>query len=180
MQLALYTDILNQIRVSSARHAFVWDIHGDEIKYEFDVEFGKRDPTTLWNIYQKTLNELRIAISDNSKSSPAYCSICKLCHWRTECLNVLTEHNDLTLIPELGRSTRDILQSKLNNIKELAESNIESLFDGQRTIFPGVGKKSLDKFKRRADLINDSEGNPYLISKVFFPNVRPNYFLILK
>ena len=86
MQLALYTDILNQIRVSSARHAFVWDIHGDEIKYEFDVEFGKRDPTTLWNIYQKTLNELRIAISDNSKSSPAYCSICKLCHWRTECL----------------------------------------------------------------------------------------------
>ena len=131
-------------------------------------------------LFKKTLNELRIAISDNSKSSPAYCSICKLCHWRTECLNVLTEHNDLTLIPELGRSTRHILQSKLNNIKELAESNIESLFDGQRTIFPGVGRKSLDKFKRRADLINDSEGNPYLISKVFFPNVRPNYFLILK
>ena len=134
MQLALYTDILNQIRVSSARHAFVWDIHGDEIKYEFDVEFGKRDPTTLWNIYQKTLNELRTSIEDNSMSSPAYSSICKLCHWRSECMNVLIENNDLTLIPELGRSIRDTLQAKLNNIQELAESDIESfLMDNERS-----------------------------------------------
>ena len=39
VQLALYTEILYEIDVSSTRHAFVWDINGDEIKYEFDEEF---------------------------------------------------------------------------------------------------------------------------------------------
>ena len=175
VQLALYTEILYEIDVSSARHAFVWDINGDEIKYEFDEEFGSVTHN-LVNIYEKTLNELRASISDNSKSSPAYSSICKLCHWRSECMNVLTENNDLTLIPELGRSNRDNLQPRLNNIQELAESDIESFLNGQRTVFPGIGIKSLEKFNRRADLINDPNGKPYLISPVAFPECETELF----
>lgn len=176
VQLALYTEILNEIGVSQARHAFVWDINSKEIIYEFDEEFGKRDPTTLWNIYEKTLNELRTSIEDNSISSPAYSSICKLCHWRSECMNVLIENNDLTLIPELGRSNRDALQTRLNNIQELAQSDIESFLNGQRTVFPGIGIKTLEKFKRRADLISDPNGKPYLISPVVFPKCETELF----
>jgi hypothetical protein len=31
VQLALYADILEQLKLSAGRRAFVWDIHGDEV-----------------------------------------------------------------------------------------------------------------------------------------------------
>lgn len=48
VQLALYTDILDKIGQSTGRRAFVWDIHGDEVPYDFDLPQGPKTPETLW------------------------------------------------------------------------------------------------------------------------------------
>ena len=45
VQLALYTDILERKGLSAGRRAFVWDIHGKEVPYDFEALYGKRNPT---------------------------------------------------------------------------------------------------------------------------------------
>ena len=59
VQLALYTDILERKGLSAGRRAFVWDIHGKEVPYDFMALYGKRDPTTLWQDYQYCLTRRR-------------------------------------------------------------------------------------------------------------------------
>src|SRR6185295_13954930 len=46
-------------RGSRSRRAFVWDIHGDEVPYDFTVPQGPRKPETLWDEYQSSLAEAR-------------------------------------------------------------------------------------------------------------------------
>ena len=53
VQLALYTDILERKGLSNKREPFVWDIHGEEVTYTLDELTGKKNPTTLWEIYQE-------------------------------------------------------------------------------------------------------------------------------
>src|SRR5262249_17465527 len=51
VQLALYVDILERLGLSAGRRAFVWDIHGDEVPYNFTEPQGPRKPETLWDEY---------------------------------------------------------------------------------------------------------------------------------
>ena len=48
VQLALYTDILAKLGFSAGRRAFVWDLRGDHVDYEFDVSQGPRTPETTY------------------------------------------------------------------------------------------------------------------------------------
>src|SRR3546814_5860202 len=57
VQIALYTDILERLGRSAGRHAFVWDIHGEEIPYDFTATYGVRNPRRLWDDYQECLTE---------------------------------------------------------------------------------------------------------------------------
>lgn len=59
VQLALYTDILENLGLSRGRTPFVWDIHGKEITYDLNVLQGNRNPTTLWSIYQDVLEQVK-------------------------------------------------------------------------------------------------------------------------
>jgi predicted RecB family nuclease len=176
VQLALYTDILERKGLSSKREPFVWDIHGDEVTYELDELTGKRNPTTLWNIYQGTLDEARRNISNPGNSSPAYSSICKLCHWRTECMKTLERSDDLTLLPDLGRSKREEIIDRIATVDDLANIEIEQFIDGRNTIFRGIGIKSLEKFKARADLIKSNNAEPYLTEPVALPDPERELF----
>ena len=176
VQLALYTDILERKGLSRKREPFVWDIHGDEVTYELDELTGKRNPTTLWNIYQGTLDEARRNISNPGNSSPAYSSICKLCHWRTECMKTLERSDDLTLLPDLGRSKREEIIDRIATVDDLANIEIEQFIDGRNTIFRGIGIKSLEKFKARADLIKSNNAEPYLTEPVALPDPERELF----
>lgn len=51
VQLGLYIDILERLHFSAGRRAFVWDIHGDEITYDF----GGVSNQNLWEDYENTL-----------------------------------------------------------------------------------------------------------------------------
>lgn len=176
VQLALYTDILERKGLSSKREPFVWDIHGEEVTYELDELTGKRNPTTLWNIYRETLDEARRNISNPENSSPAYSSICKICHWRTECMNTLERSDDLTLLPGLGRSMRQELIDRIPTVDELANTEIEQFIEGGTTIFTGIGIKSLEKFKARADLVKSQNPEPYLTEPIALPDPERELF----
>jgi len=59
VQLALYTDILEQKGLLAERHAFVWDVHGEEVYYDFSIPQGPKTPQTYWEYYQSILESVR-------------------------------------------------------------------------------------------------------------------------
>jgi predicted RecB family nuclease len=86
VQLALYVDILERLKASAGRRAFVWDIRGNEVAYDFTTLEGD----ALWDDYQTALTEARSILARQTTPLPAYGSVCKLCHWYTYCVAQLT------------------------------------------------------------------------------------------
>ena len=170
MQLALYTDVLEQLGRSAGRRAFVWDIHGDEVPYDFMGPCGKKKPRRLWDDYRECLAAARAIVSQTTKTMPAYASgTCKNCVWYTACVKILEAADDLTLIPELGRSKREAMIECIGSIRELAEINPASFIKDDKTVFPGIGPSTLEKFHARAKLLAAPDGRPYLRAPVSFP-----------
>ncbi len=164
VQLALYTDILEKLGSCSGRIPFVWDINGEEIIYDLEKLRGKRNPASLWSIYQDTLNQVEHISSNEGVTLPANSSICKLCQWRTACLNDLIAINDLSLVPELGRAKRDALSLHFSNLNDLANADIDSLIKG-KIVIRGIGAGTLKKFQIRARMqLNNA--TPFLTEPV--------------
>lgn len=175
VQLALYTDILEQLGMSTGRRAFVWDIHGDEVPYDFAAPQGRRDPTTLWQDYQEALQEAR-AIIGGKATLPAASATCKLCHWYSSCVQKLKESDDLTIIPELGRSKRDIMIASVRTVIDLARADPAAFIDGKKTVFPGIGPDTLRKFHQRAKLLSTKDAKPYLRAPIHLPQFNRELF----
>jgi predicted RecB family nuclease len=169
VQLALYTEILERKDLSAGRRAFVWDIHGKEVPYDFTALYGKRDPRTLWQDYEECINEARAIVSDPNQTRAAYSSACKICHWYSACIERLKASDDLTLIPELGRSKRDAMLSRVVSVGELAASNPDAFMNGKKTVFSGIGPDTLAKFHMRAKLLSAKDAAPILRAPVRLP-----------
>jgi predicted RecB family nuclease len=167
VQLALYVDILERLSLSAGRRAFIWDINGEEVPYDFTAQLSPKKPWTLWDEYQTALAQCRTILTKQVTPLPAYSSICKLCHWYTYCLEQLTAANDLTLIPFLGRGVRDAMQDTVPSIAALAASSPDAFITkGNKTIFPGLGQDRLRRFHERAVLLSQPEPKPYLRAPV--------------
>jgi predicted RecB family nuclease len=162
VQLALYVDILERRKFSAGRCAFVWDIQGDEVSYDFTTLPG----AALWDDYQAALADARMILARQLTPAPAYASVCKLCHWHTFCIAELTTTDDLTLIPLLGRKERDAMQDSLPTIAALAESDPDGFIQGRKTLFPGIGPDRLRLFQARAAMLKASTPEPYLRAPV--------------
>lgn len=162
VQLALYIDILERLKLSAGRRAFVWDINCDEVAYDFTALEGDR----LWDDYQTALTEARAILAQHTVPLAAYSSVCKLCHWHTCCVAQLTTADDLTLIPHLGRKERDTMQDSLPTIAALAECNPDGFIQGRKTAFRGVGPDRLRLFQTRAAMLKASPPRPYLRAPV--------------
>lgn len=176
VQLALYTDILEQLGRSAGRKAFVWDIHGREVLYDFASEDVTGKAQGLWAYYEECLAEARAIISKTRKTLPAYASgICKNCLWYTACIDTLETANDLTLIPELGRSKRDVMIDRVHSIRELAAASVADFINGKKTVFPGIGLATLEKFHERAQLLT-AGGKPYLRAPIIIPSAARELF----
>lgn len=170
VQLGLYTDILEQLGRSAGRRAFVWDVHGEEVIYDFAVLHGVRNPRTLWQDYQEALAEARAIVSRAVETLPSYSSgTCKNCVWYSACLKRLEGSNDLTLIHELGRSKRDVMIDHVATIREFAEADPAGFLAGKKTIFPGIGPPTLAKLHARARLVSSSRPSPQLRAPVALP-----------
>ncbi len=158
VQLAIYVDILEHLKLSVGRRAFLWDIQGDEVAYDFTTLAGE----TLWDEYQLALTEVRAILTRQITPLPAYVGVCKLCHWHTLCLAQLTAADDLTLIPSLGRKERSVMYERLPTMAALAESNPDGFINGTKTVFAGIGSDRLRLFQARAVMLKASPPKPYL------------------
>jgi len=177
VQLALYTDVLQKLGKWSGPKAFVWDIHGEEVLYDFQMATSQRHLENFWDVYRETLNQARQIQAHTIETLPAYSSgVCKNCVWYAACLKQLEEGNDLTLIPSLGRSKRDSLLSHIGSISELAETDISQYVRGRKTIFPGIGPDTLQKMKARAQLLCQKDAKPYLREPITFPISQKEFF----
>jgi predicted RecB family nuclease len=176
VQLAIYTDILEQLGFSAGRVPFIWDVHGREVTYYLDQPPGRRTPETLWDIYKVCLSLARKIADRRHKTLPACMSTCKLCHWRTLCRRRLEKFDDLTLIPELGRSRRDALIEHVKTVGDLADLDLKPLIMGSKTVIPGVGPGMLKKFRLRARIQKDPDGRPFLKEALRLPTAPVELF----
>ena len=168
VQLALYTDILERLGRSIGRTPFVWDVHRAEVPYDLMKVRGKRNPRRLWDDYEECLCDARKIVSRALQTLPAYSAgICKNCVWYTTCIKRLEATNDLTLIPELGRSKRDAMINRISSIRELASINPADFLDDGK--IAGIGSDTLAKMQERAKLLSAEDGKPYLIAAVNLP-----------
>ena len=170
VQLGLYTDILERKGLSAGKRGFIWDINGQEVIYDFTEPRGKRNPRTLWEDYLDCLSEAQGIVGKSRETLAAYSGVCKLCHWYSACISRLTEANDLTLIPELGRSKRDVMIERVATIRDLAEADPAGFVTGKKTIFPGIGPATLETLHARAKLATaGKKAKPYLRERVTLP-----------
>jgi predicted RecB family nuclease len=176
VQLALYTDILERKNLASSRRPFIWDIHGEEVTYDLEEPRGTRNPTTLGEIYQSALKQAQRIVAQSEKTDPAHCSACKLCHWYTACLEGLEKAGDLTLLPELGRSKRNVMVDTIPTISDLAAINVDGFVVGKKTTFRGISPNTLHKFHERAKLNTTKGAKPYLTAPVSLPHSETELF----
>lgn len=169
VQLAIYTDILERLGRSPGRHGYIWDVNGEEVLYDLTAPQGPRTPASLWDEYQSCLAIARSVVANSEQTTPAYAGVCKLCHWYTACLGSMEEANDLTLIPELGRSRREPMLAEVGSIATFAASDPETFIAGKKTSFRGIGPDMLRRFHERARLLTDPEGKPYIREPVELP-----------
>lgn len=177
VQVALYTELLERLGVSSGRYAYIWDIHGVETRYSLDQPLGPKTPS-IAQIYDQSKTEVRNALNHSAVTEPALASVCKLCVWRSECRRNLDESRDLTLLPELGRSKRDTLKGTIDSVEALAAANLEAYIDrgGKGTVFKGIGPGTLLKLKARATLHSTLGAEPYLTEELPALNGEPELF----
>ena len=176
VQLALYTDILERRGLAGSRRPFVWDIHGEEVTYDLEEPQGKRNPTTIWQIYQDALAQAQRIVAQTERSDPAYCGACKLCHWYTACVADLESADDLTLLPELGRAKRDVMVDRIPTVSNLATTNVDGFISGKKTAFKGIGPGTLRKLQARAKLNKTKGAGPYLTAPVSLPSSETELF----
>jgi len=118
VQLALYVDILERLRLSAGRKAFILDIRGREVAYDFTEASG------LWRKYQEALTLARAILVERTEPLPGYSGVCKLCQWYTCCFAELVAADDLTLISFLSRSDRDVMREHIPTTGALARKSI--------------------------------------------------------
>jgi len=176
VQLGLYTDILDKLGFSYGHNPFVWDINGEEVIYELDSPMGKRDKTSLWEFYESCLETVSLIVEQKKKTRPALCSMCKLCHWRSFCKVQLKGMDDLSLIPELGRSRRDAMSSHFKNLGDLADCDLTDFIHGNKSVIPGIGSRMLETFQERAKLLNQPDTGPYLRDKIILSQSETELF----
>jgi predicted RecB family nuclease len=162
VQVALYTDILERKRLSAGRTPFIIDITREEFTYDLEEPIGQRNPKTLWAEYQMALAQARAIVSRQSETLAAYSGTCKLCWWYTACTKRLEDDDDLTLLPELGRSKRDIMIDRIATITDFAGVNVDAFINGKKTVFKSIGPDVLRKLHERAKLVTSPDPQPYL------------------
>jgi uncharacterized protein len=158
VQVALYVDILQRLNRSAGRRGFVWDIQGEEVAYDFTTLPGQ----SLWDDYETALAEARAILAQEFVPLPGYASVCKLCHWHTHCIAQLTAADDLTLIPFLSSSDRDVMIDSIPTIAVFSTINPDGFIKGKKTVFPRMGADRLRQLQARAVMLKGSPPKPYL------------------
>jgi len=177
VQIALYTDLLLRLGVSAGRYGYVWDVHGDEIRYDLDSPLTRDPADTIWAAYLRAREEVQGLLEREFESQPAAASVCKLCVWRSACLRRVRAENDLTMLPELGRAKRDALRGEFPTVHALAAAKVSKYFKAKgKSPFPGIGPGTFAKLTARARLATTPGMPPYFREPVELPTAQQEIF----
>jgi predicted RecB family nuclease len=169
-QVSLYVDLLERHGRSAGRYAYIIDRNGDEVFYDLEAPKGPKTPRTLWDDYEGLRDEAVAIVSGEIETSPALSSKCGQCHWRSSCRERLQGEDDLTLVPDLSRSRREMLLEHVATLTDLGNLDPSTLLDEKgKSVVKGVGADTLQKFTRRARLIME-QGAPYANEPLTIPD----------
>jgi uncharacterized protein len=153
---------------TGSRTVFLIDRNGERTNIDLDAPRGIKTPESSWERYEAALDTVG-RIVDGKPTKPALGAQCKLCPWRDACMEEVVRTNDLSLIAELGRSKRDVLQAAFPTVKALAEAdlgpfivNVGKRVEKLKTVFPGIGVETLKRFQARARLLSTPNARPYI------------------
>ncbi len=168
-QLAHYARILEDMGLSDgSRESFIIDREGTRTTYPMNAAQGVKTPATWWDAYHGALDEVEALVA-GTPSRGAISSKCKQCEWKSHCREELEAADDLTLIPELGRSKRNAIAEIIPTMRELAAIDPEDFIKVKKTVFKGIGPDTLRTFHARAVLLTTRDATPYIKEAVSLP-----------
>lgn len=161
LQIALEVDILTRSGRLALRKGFIVDRNGDETVYDLDAPTGSMSGRTPWDTYLEAVATARAIAAGRGGTTPAASAICKLCRWRSHCAGSLAATDDVTLVPQLGRTVRAALAPTVTTVSQLADIDVQAAtLPGGRTVFAGVGAQRLARFRDRARLVREPALGP--------------------
>jgi predicted RecB family nuclease len=95
--------------------------------------------------YDADSSEIRLLVTGAKSDEPSLGSYCTKCQWWGHCEKILIAAEDITLLPDIGRSRKIVLNEV--GIKTIPDL---STFDFSKVKLKGVGQKTVDSMKRAA------------------------------
>ena len=170
VQIALYTDLLERLGVSAGRFGYIWDVHGEELRYDLDTPLGPKSSVDCGNLSRCTGRGGTGTLAQGQKTLPARTSVCKQCVWGSICLRDMKGAGDLSLLPQLGRAKRDVLMPVLPPWPSWrARANLSRYAAAKKSPFPGVSVSALSKLQVPAQLAVDPNSVPFFREAVALP-----------
>ena len=153
VQAGLYGLMLSALGLGRGDVVFVIGSNGEPVRYDLHAPLG-REGRSLAGIVGDLVKRARDIRDGGGDARPALSSQCGLCVWRTPCRTRLTEMDDLTLVPGLGRSVRTAMEPVAATVAALAEVDVDCVsIGGGRTMVKGVGTGRLATFRERARML---------------------------
>ncbi len=150
VQIGLYAMILGALGVGVADSAFVIGADGRRVLFDLDAPWGT---TTVARMVEEAVARARDVLSFTIATRGAASLICGLCHWRGLCREEFDRDDDLTLVAEIGRSLRSVIEPLARTRTALAALDVAALrAAGLRSATPGLGIDRLDRLRDRAVL----------------------------
>jgi predicted RecB family nuclease len=153
LQLYHYAIMLNQIQGTFPPVAEILNQKGRRVLYDMNVYAAD---------YAAEMPEVRALVDGRSSDEPVLSSICTQCQWFGHCEPLLVKANDVSLLPDIGRSKR-------TNLKNFGVVSIQDVpkFDFKSNKIPGFGPKTVESISRNARVV--LSGNMEVIQKQKLP-----------
>lgn len=163
VQVAHHAHLLSKLGFGSAADGFIIDRDGSRVDFDFNVPMcGKNGPSGQ-STHASMLEHARAIRDRTSRTEPALCAACKLCHWRSACRAALDQVADLTLVPQLGRELRRTIRPFAEDLSALARLDVGALEAAIDAGPKGVGPARLRRFVERAKLLTSPGAKAYAI-----------------
>lgn len=150
VQIALYARLLKATGLGDGDRAFVIGPDGERAMFDLDAPWSG---LSMSSRVLQLVGRARQVLGGGAVTRGAASAQCGLCHWRSLCKRELEAGDDLTLVAELGRKLRRIVERVAPTRTALAGLDMDGVIqlDG-RPGMPGLSAARLARFRDRARL----------------------------
>lgn len=154
MQLYHYGSLLERIQGTFPPDGEILNRRRQRVPYPLDEFKGS---------YLENLPEVQALVTGTKSDEPARCGDCGQCQWWGHCEKVLVAANDVTLLPDIGRSKKIVLNGAgVRSVQDIPK------FDFSAIKLKGIGQKTIDTLTRAAGVA--LSGKPVVLGKAAIPD----------